>query len=129
MANDFEKAYEQHKLEEKMKKNEPINNNPKKKSLPIYVYILIAMISSAAIRALMHTRRFTDTDIAIFWIVGIIAVASLIYFIVKKYKVVDKIKDYKKTPNPDELLKWFDLKEKGVITEEEFEQHKKRILK
>ncbi len=36
---------------------------------------------------------------------------------------------HKKPPNPDELLKWHDLKEKGVITEEEFEEHKKRILK
>ena len=30
--------------------------------------------------------------------------------------------------NPDELLKWYDLKEKGVITAEEFKEHKKRIL-
>ena len=28
----------------------------------------------------------------------------------------------------DELLKWHDLKEKGVITEEEFEAKKKQIL-
>ena len=49
-----------------------------------------------------------------------------------KYKVIDvshKVKNNVFKPNPDELLKWHDLKEKGVITEEEFEEHKKRILK
>ena len=56
----------------------------------------------------------------------------------KSISSVDEIKEMKPTfgtsqkkqkPNPDELLKWYDLKEKGVITEEEFEVHKKRILK
>ncbi len=54
----------------------------------------------------------------------------------KAISVADEVKEKtlsavqkKEEPNPDELLKWFDLKEKGVITEEEFEEHKKRILK
>lgn len=31
--------------------------------------------------------------------------------------------------SPDDLIKWFDLKEKGAITEEEFETQKKKLLK
>ncbi len=31
--------------------------------------------------------------------------------------------------SPDDLIKWFELKEKGAITEEEFEVQKKKLLK
>ncbi len=65
-------------------------------------------------------------------VIGLIIFLTLLYTLVKHFKVVEKIKGHKfkiKQPDPDELLKWHDLKEKGVITEEEFEEHKKRILK
>ena len=130
MANDFEEAYKQHKLEEKMEKENPDHKSDGKKSLPIYVYILIAMISSALVKLLAREYGIA-TGMIIFMLI-IIGIASIVYLFIlaKKHNLISKIKDYKmKQPNPDELLKWYDLKEKGVISEEEFEDHKKRILK
>lgn len=60
--------------------------------------------------------------------ISIVLLIIIIVFVVRKYNLISKTKDYKRTPHPDELLKWHDLKDKGVITEEEFEVHKKRIL-
>ena len=129
MANDFERAYEQYKIEEKMKKNEPDHKSDGEKSLPIYVYILIAMISGTAVKVL--AREYGIVSGLIIFISILIGITGIVYLLglAKKHHLISKIKNYKKPPNPDELLKWHDLKEKGIITEEEFEEHKKRILK
>lgn len=46
-------------------------------------------------------------------------------------KTTEKIQTIKKEPIniTDELLKWAELKEKGLITEEEFKKAKEKILK
>ncbi|MDR2009246.1 MAG: SHOCT domain-containing protein [Bacteroidales bacterium] len=61
-------------------------------------------------------------------ILGVIVL--LFYAIIKGILSIDSNKKKpKKTSVADELLKLQNLKEEGIITEEEFQQMKKRLLK
>lgn len=95
----------------------------------ILLIILGFILALALTKTMMRNEEFRMIALPI---IALIIFLTLLYTLIKHFKIVDKIKGRKfkiKQPDPDELLKWHDLKEKGVITEEEFEEHKKRILK
>lgn len=110
----------------------PLDNQLLKKEpkmISVWVFILIGILSSAFIKALITTNHYTNTDKLVLFLIILVLIAFLVYFFFKHYGVFSIIKMTVKKGNPDELLKWYDLKEKGVISESEFEEHKQRILK
>lgn len=105
----------------------------------LYVVIILASISITGqfIWILNRSSVMVATGaIVLLTIVGLPTVLFL-FFSRKddygcKHKAIDTSDTIKKNifkSDPVELLKWHDLKEKDVITEEEFKEHKKIIMR
>lgn len=72
-------------------------------------------------------RKMPEIGLLFFGIPGVI-IGSVVYFKSSQFNLLTSKNQVSSNIKADELLKWYELKEKGVITEAEFLLEKSKIM-